>query len=98
PSACTLACGASAGTAAALWRAEVAPCSTVAVFGAGMVGLGAVVGARLRDASRIFVVDPSRERLELARRYGATDLLEAGDDVVARIGEATGGFGADHPF
>jgi S-(hydroxymethyl)glutathione dehydrogenase/alcohol dehydrogenase len=96
--ACLLACGATTGLAAAIWKAEVEAGSSVAVFGAGMVGLGAVVGARLRGAERIFVVDPSVERLELARRYGATDLVRPDEHTVARIVEATGGMGADYTF
>ena len=69
---CLLACGATTGIAAALWKAEVEQGSTVAVFGAGMVGLGAVAGAKLRGAERIVVVDPSAERRALAERFGAT--------------------------
>ena len=97
-SVCTLACGAATGIGGALWKAEVQPGSTCAVFGAGMVGLGAVVGCRLAGAERIIAVDLSPQRLELARRYGATDLLPASDDVVQRIVELTGGFGADYTF
>jgi S-(hydroxymethyl)glutathione dehydrogenase/alcohol dehydrogenase len=95
---CTLACGATTGLAGALWKARVEPGSTCAVFGAGMVGLGAVVGARLCGAERIFVVDPSEARLELARRYGATDTLVADDTVVRRILDETGGMGCDYTF
>jgi S-(hydroxymethyl)glutathione dehydrogenase/alcohol dehydrogenase len=95
---CLLACGATTGLAAALWKAEVEAGSSVAVFGAGLVGLGAVAGARLRGAERIFVVDPSRQRLELAKRWGATDLLEPHEGIVQEIVDATGGFGADYTF
>ncbi len=95
---CTLACGATTGIAAALWKAEVEAGATCAVFGAGMVGLGAVVGAKLRGAERIFCVDLSPQRLELARRYGATDTIVAGEDSVQQILDATGGNGADYTF
>ena len=95
---CLLACGATTGIAAALWKAEVEEGSSVAVFGAGMVGLGAVAGAKLRGAERIFVVDKSPERLELAKRWGATDLLEASDTTVEEIVAATDGMGADYTF
>jgi len=95
---CTLACGATTGIAGALWKAAVEPGSTCAVFGAGMVGLGAIVGCKLADAARIFAVDLSPQRLEIARRYGATDLLLAGEEPVQRILDATGGFGADYTF
>jgi S-(hydroxymethyl)glutathione dehydrogenase/alcohol dehydrogenase len=97
-SVCMLACGATTGLAAALWKAEVEAGSTCAVFGAGMVGLGAVVGCALAGAERIIAVDLSEERLELARRHGATDMLVAGDDVAKQIVEMTGGFGADYTF
>jgi S-(hydroxymethyl)glutathione dehydrogenase / alcohol dehydrogenase len=96
--ACLFACGLSTGLGAAINTAAVAPGSTCAVFGAGMVGLGAVAGCRLQGAERIFCVDLSAERLELARGQGATDLIEAGDDTVERITEMTGGFGADYTF
>lgn len=95
---CMLACGATTGIAAALWKAEVAPGSTCAVFGCGMVGLGAVLGSARQGAERIFAVDLSDERLELARRAGATDLVRADADPVEAIVEATDGFGADYTF
>jgi S-(hydroxymethyl)glutathione dehydrogenase/alcohol dehydrogenase len=90
------ACGLSTGLGAAMYRAQVEEGSTVVVFGLGMVGLGAVVGARLQGAERIIAVDLSDERLEIARHHGATDLWKGGDDVVDRVLEATGGFGADY--
>ena len=95
---CTLACGATTGLAAALWKAEVHPGATCAVFGTGMVGLGAIVGAKLRGAERIIAVDLSRERLELARRYGATHTVTADEDPVQQILDLTDGFGADYTF
>src|SRR4051795_11504251 len=73
---CTLACGATTGLGAALYIAEVERGSTCAVFGAGLVGLGAVAGARLAGAERIICVDLAEERLEAARAQGATDLLK----------------------
>ena len=63
---CLFACGLSTGLGAAINTAAVQPGSTCAVFGAGMVGLGAVAGCRLRGAERIVCVDLSEERLELA--------------------------------
>jgi S-(hydroxymethyl)glutathione dehydrogenase/alcohol dehydrogenase len=96
--ACLFACGLSTGLGAALRTAAVRPGSTVVVFGAGMVGLGAVAGARLAGAERIVCVDLSPARLELARDQGATDLLVGGPDAVDSIVEMTGGFGADYTF
>ena len=94
--ACVFACGLSTGLGAALNTAKVTPGSTCVVFGAGLVGLGAVAGCRLSGAERIVAVDLSAERLELARGQGATETMVAGEDAVARIVESTGGFGADY--
>jgi S-(hydroxymethyl)glutathione dehydrogenase/alcohol dehydrogenase len=96
--ACLFACGLSTGLGAALNTAKVEPGTTCAVFGAGMVGLGAVAGCRLAGAERIVCVDLSPERLELARGQGATDLLAGGEGAVETILEMTGGFGADYTF
>jgi S-(hydroxymethyl)glutathione dehydrogenase / alcohol dehydrogenase len=96
--ACLFACGLSTGLGAAMNTAKVSAGSTCAVFGAGMVGLGAVAGCRLEGAERIICVDLSTERLELARGQGATDLVEGGPDAVQQILELTGGFGADYTF
>ena len=96
--ACVFACGLSTGLGAALNTAKVRAGSTCVVFGAGLVGLGAVAGCRLAGAERIVAVDRSESRLELARGQGATDVMVAGDDTVARIVEMTGGFGADYTF
>ena len=92
------ACGLSTGLGAALKTAAVEPGSTCAVFGAGMVGLGAVAGCRLQGAERIICVDLSEERLELAKGQGATETMLGGPDTVERIVETTGGFGADYTF
>ena len=96
--ACLFACGLSTGLGAALNTAKVEAGTTCVVFGAGMVGLGAIVGCRLSGAERIVSVDLSPERLELARAHGATDTLTGGPDVVEEIVEMTDGFGADYTF
>ena len=96
--ACLFACGLSTGLGAAMYTATVEAGSTCVVFGAGMVGLGAVAGCRLQGAERIIVVDLSEDRLDLARGQGATDLWKADDQTVERILEETGGFGADCTF
>jgi len=96
--ACLFACGLSTGLGAAMYTAKVEPGSTCVVFGAGMVGLGAVAGCRLQGAERIIVVDLSDDRLELARGQGASDLWKGGDDIVQRVLDETGGFGADYTF
>ncbi len=92
------ACGLSTGIGAAMNTAKVEPGSTCVVFGAGLVGLGAVIGCRLQGAGRIVCVDLSEERLGLARHHGATETMVGGEDAVERIVESTGGFGADYTF
>ena len=92
------ACGLSTGLGAAIKTAAVEPGSTCAVFGAGMVGLGAVAGCRLQGAERIICVDLSEDRLELAKGQGATETMLGGTDTVERIVETTAGFGADYTF
>ena len=94
--ACLFACGLTTGLGAAMYTAKVEPGTTCVVFGAGLVGLGAVAGCRWREAERIVCVDLSDDRLAQARRHGATHTLRAGPDVVAEILELTDGFGADH--
>ncbi len=96
--ACLFACGLSTGLGAAMNTAKVKPGSTCVVFGAGMVGLGAVAGCRLQGAERIVCVDLSPDRLELARGQGATDVWIGDSDTVARVLQETGGFGADYTF
>ena len=96
--ACVFACGLSTGLGAAMNTAKVAAGSTCVVFGAGLVGLGAVAGCRLQGAERIVAVDLSADRLELARGQGATDVLTGGADTVQQILDLTGGFGADYTF
>jgi S-(hydroxymethyl)glutathione dehydrogenase / alcohol dehydrogenase len=95
---CLFACGLSTGLGAAINTAKVEANSTCVVFGAGMVGLGAVAGCRLQGAERIVAIDLSEDRLELAKGQGATDTLVGGPEVVAEIVEMTDGFGADYTF
>ncbi len=96
--ACLFACGLSTGLGAAMYTARVREGSTCVVFGAGMVGLGAVAGCRLQGAARIICVDLSPERLQLADGQGATECWQADEHVVERVLEATDGFGADYTF
>ena len=92
------ACGLTTGLGAAMYAAEVEAGSTAVVFGAGMVGLGAVAGCRIQRAERIVCVDLSEDRLAMARQHGATDTIVAHDGVVEEILEMTGGYGADCTF
>jgi len=75
--------------------AEAGPGKTVAVVGDGAVGLMGVLAAKQLGADRIIAMSRHTERQELARFYGATDIVEErGDDGVARINELTNGLGA----
>ncbi len=96
--ACLFACGLSTGLGAAINTAKVEPGTTCVVFGAGMVGLGAVAGCRLQGAERIVCVDLSPDRLELARGQGATEVMIGGEDTVEKVLEMTDGMGADYTF
>ena len=91
-------CGVLTGVGAALNTARVEPGSTVAVFGAGGVGLAAIQGARIAGARRIIAVDVVESKLGFARELGATDSVDASErDPVEAIREMTGG-GVDYSF
>jgi S-(hydroxymethyl)glutathione dehydrogenase / alcohol dehydrogenase len=90
-------CGVTTGVGAAINTAKVQPGSSVAVFGCGGVGLAIIQGARIAGAARIFAVDLSPEKLELAKRFGATDTVPAEDAAKALIAK-TDGIGVDYAF
>src|SRR5215212_1604954 len=76
--------------------ADVKPGSTVAVVGDGAVGLPGVLSARQMGAERIIAMSRHEKRQELAREFGATDIVtERGDEGVKRILDMTNGIGAD---
>jgi threonine dehydrogenase-like Zn-dependent dehydrogenase len=76
--------------------ANVQPGQTVAVVGDGAVGLLGVLSAKQMGAERIIAMSRHASRQQLAREFGATDIVtERGDEGVARIKELTGGIGAD---
>ncbi|OCG75222.1 zinc-dependent alcohol dehydrogenase family protein [Microbacterium sediminis] len=75
--------------------AEAGPGKTIAIVGDGAVGLSAVLAAKHLGAERIIVFSRHADRQELARRFGATDIIEErGDDGAAKVKELTGGYGA----
>ena len=78
-------CAVTTGVGAVLNTARVKPGSSVAVFGAGGVGLSIIMGARLAGASRIIAVDRAPAKLDLARSFGATDALLAGPEATGAI-------------
>jgi aryl-alcohol dehydrogenase len=94
-----LACGVQTGAGTVLDVLRVSPGSSVAVFGAGSVGLCAVMAARLAGATTIIAVNRRASRLQLAAEFGATHVFSPTDvDPVEAIRDATGGRGVDHAF
>ncbi len=91
-----LGCGVMAGFGAAVNTGGVTRGDSVAVIGCGGVGDAAVAGAHVAGATTIIAVDVEDRKLETARRFGATHTVNARtEDVVERVRELTGGFGAD---
>ena len=85
-------CGVTTGVGAALNTAAIQPGSTVAVIGCGGVGLSCINGAYIGGAARIIAVDMLDSKLELARTFGATDVVNASEtDPVQAVQEMTGG-------
>jgi len=95
---CLLGCGASTGIGAVINKARVKAGSSVAVFGCGGVGLSVIMAAKLVGAQQIVAVDLLDSKLEMAREFGATVLVNAsGEDPVAKIAIECGG-GVDYSF
>jgi S-(hydroxymethyl)glutathione dehydrogenase/alcohol dehydrogenase len=91
-------CGVTTGLGAALYRARVEAGSSCAVVGCGGVGLSIIQGCRIAGATRIIAVDTQPWKLELAKKVGATDGVDASDgEAVAKVKELTGG-GVDYGF
>jgi S-(hydroxymethyl)glutathione dehydrogenase/alcohol dehydrogenase len=91
-------CAVTTGVGAALNTARIRPGASVAVFGAGGVGLSVIMGARLAGASRIIAVDKAAGKLDIARSFGATDAVRAGPEAVNAVKALTHGRGADYVF
>lgn len=92
-------CGVLTGVGAALRTSGLEAGQTVAVFGCGGVGLAIVQGARIGGASQIIGVDVFDGKLEMAKRVGATHVVNsAKDDPVKAIRALTRGAGVDHAF
>ena len=96
--ACVLGCAVQTGVGAVLNTARVEEGATVAVLGAGGIGISVTQGAVVAGASTILVVDPDPERREAARRFGATHVLDPfADDVSAAAFDLTS-VGFDYAF
>jgi alcohol dehydrogenase len=79
-----------------LLNGQVRPGDTVAVVGAGPIGLAAMLAAKLLSPSHVVAIDLAASRLEAAKQFGADVVVNNGvDDPVARVQELTGGLGAD---
>ncbi len=85
-------CGVTTGVGAVFNTAKVEPGTTVAVIGCGGIGLNCIQAARIAGAGRIIAVDRITEKLELAKTFGATDVVDASDGgAVGHVQEMTGG-------
>ncbi len=88
-------CGVTTGVGAAINTAAVSPGSSVAVIGAGGVGIAAIQGARIAGASEIVAIDPVESKHEMALKFGATHAVKP-DDVEGVKNDITGGEGFDY--
>ncbi len=92
-------CSVTTGVCAVTNTAKVRPGSSVAVFGAGGIGLNVIQGAVLAGAEKIIAVDLLESKLEFARQFGATHTINAKDvDPIKEIQSLTDGLGADYAF
>ncbi|MDD2058670.1 Zn-dependent alcohol dehydrogenase [Pseudomonas sp. GD03860] len=93
-----LGCAVTTGTGAVFNTAKVRPGETVAVIGCGGIGLATINGAALAGAGRIIAIDMQDSKLELARQFGATDVINPKNgDPVQQVQELTRG-GVHHSF
>jgi S-(hydroxymethyl)glutathione dehydrogenase/alcohol dehydrogenase len=98
PQAALLGCGVVTGAGSVLNTANVIAGETVVIFGAGGVGLNAISGARIAGALRIVVIDIQQKRLDEARRFGATDIVDSTKTNPVEVVHDLLPEGADHVF
>ena len=85
-------CSVTTGVGAVIHTAAVEPGSTVAVIGCGGVGLSCINGAEIAGAARIIAIDTVASKLELARKFGATDAVNAKEvDPIEAVRDMTDG-------
>lgn len=90
-SAALIGCGVQTGVGAAINTASIQKGDTVAVIGCGGVGLNVIQGARIAGAERIIAVDMVESKLQMAKEFGATDFVNAGEsDPVGQVSGLTG--------
>lgn len=94
-----LGCGVLTGTGAVFNKAKVTPGSTCAIIGTGGIGLNAIQACSISGASKIIAVDVRSDKLDLARQFGATHVVDSSaEDPVAAVRSITDGEGADYTF
>ena len=93
-----LGCGVVTGAGAVLNTANVSAGDSVVIFGAGGVGLNAISGARIAGAARIVVIDIQPKRLEAAKKFGATDVIDSTKTKPVEVVRELLRGGADHVF
>lgn len=94
-------CAVATGVGAAMYTTQVRPGDSVAVFGCGGVGLNIIQGAALCGAGTIIAVDSNPAKMPIARQFGASHTILAGDDselTLSAIHHLTGGRGVEHAF
>jgi S-(hydroxymethyl)glutathione dehydrogenase/alcohol dehydrogenase len=90
-------CGVTTGVGAVFNTAKVTPGSSVAVFGCGGVGLSVIQGAVVAGARRIIAIDTLEPKLQMAKKFGATDTILFKEDPTKELKKLTGG-GPDYAF
>jgi S-(hydroxymethyl)glutathione dehydrogenase/alcohol dehydrogenase len=92
-------CSVMTGAGAVLNKAKVETGSSVAVVGAGGVGVSVLMGSVMANATQIIAIDILDNKLEMAKQFGATHTINAQkEDPVKRVMEITGGIGVDYSF
>jgi S-(hydroxymethyl)glutathione dehydrogenase/alcohol dehydrogenase len=91
-------CGVTTGVGAAIHTGAVQEGESVVVIGCGGVGLSVIQGAKIAGATSIIAVDPVESRRQAAKQFGATDVVEAGDQATEKVRELTDGRGVDVGF
>ena len=98
-SACIVGCAVITGVGAVLNRAKIRAGSTVAVVGVGGIGLNIIQGAVLGNASKIIAIDILDNKLEFAKQFGATHVINAAkEDPIEAVLKLTNNIGVDYSF
>ena len=97
--ACLIGCSVTTGVGGVINQENIFPGASIAIFGAGGVGLNAILGGKIINASKIIAVDILDNKLEFAHKFGATHVLNSKEiDPIQKILEITNGIGVDFGF